>query len=100
MYRSCGQLIDPYGSQGEQLQRTNYAQRGREIAIEKLRGDYNETWTVFLDYRSFPDGSGQIHGARRPSVGVSGVEDGGLRDRRSVRRCPTRASVTLSEDVL
>ena len=27
MFRSCGQLIDPFGSQGEQPQHTNYAQR-------------------------------------------------------------------------
>jgi len=28
MYRSCGQMIDPYGSQGEQIQQTNFAQHG------------------------------------------------------------------------
>jgi hypothetical protein len=38
MYRSCGQLIDPYGSQGEQLQQTNYAQRGVDVPLDKLRG--------------------------------------------------------------
>ncbi len=47
MYRSCGQLIDPYGSQGEQPQHTNYAQRGNVDDIYALRGGYNETWTVF-----------------------------------------------------
>ena len=26
MYRSCGQMIDPFGSHGEQLQNTNFAQ--------------------------------------------------------------------------
>ena len=28
MYRVCGQMIDPFGSQGEQLQQTNFAQHG------------------------------------------------------------------------
>jgi hypothetical protein len=52
MYRTCGQLIDPYGSQGEQPQHTNYVQHdhGRYNTAEDvflIRGDYVETWTVF-----------------------------------------------------
>ena len=52
MFRSCGQLIDPSGSQGEQPQHTNYTQFRdlefiEENGIPSLRGDYNETWTVF-----------------------------------------------------
>jgi hypothetical protein len=47
MYRSCGQLIDPYGSQGEQPQHTNYAQRGEVDDVSTLRGGYAEDWTVF-----------------------------------------------------
>jgi hypothetical protein len=47
MYRSCGQLLDPYGSQGEQPQQTNYAQRGDVSDLFALRGGYAETWTVF-----------------------------------------------------
>ena len=47
MYRSCGQLIDPYGSQGEQPQHTNYAQAGKVDDVSRLRGGYNEDWTVF-----------------------------------------------------
>ena len=47
MFRSCGQLIDPYGSHGEQPQHTNYAQRGRLDDIFALRGGYVEDWTVF-----------------------------------------------------
>ena len=49
MYRSCGQLIDPLGSQGEQPQQTNYAQHPSNIAkgMDRFRGDYCETWTVF-----------------------------------------------------
>lgn len=47
MFRSCGQLIDPFGSQGEQLQQTNFAQRGDMSDIYKLRGGMSEDWTVF-----------------------------------------------------
>ncbi|MBN1441699.1 MAG: hypothetical protein JXA90_03270 [Planctomycetes bacterium] len=47
MYRSCGQLIDPFGSHGEQPQHTNYAQRGRVDDPLSLRGGYVEDWTVF-----------------------------------------------------
>lgn len=47
MYRSCSQLTDPYGSQGEQLQHTNFAQRGDMSDVYKLRGGYSESWTVF-----------------------------------------------------
>lgn len=46
-HRSCGQLIDPYGSQGEQPQHTNYTQAGAAADPRRLRGGYNETWTVF-----------------------------------------------------
>lgn len=47
MYRSCGQMIDPYGSQGEQLQQTNFAQHGDMSNVYNLRGGYSESWTVF-----------------------------------------------------
>jgi len=47
MYRSCGQIIDPYGSHGEQLQQTNFAQYGDMSDIYKFRGGYAENWTVF-----------------------------------------------------
>jgi len=47
MFRSCGQITDPYGSQGEQLQQTNYAQRGNMSDVYALRGGYAERWTVF-----------------------------------------------------
>jgi len=47
MYRSCGQMIDPLGGQGEQLQQTNFAQRGTMDKIEALRGGYSEDWAVF-----------------------------------------------------
>lgn len=47
MYRSCFQLTNPYGSQGEQLQQTNFAQHGDMSNVHKLRGGYSESWTVF-----------------------------------------------------
>ncbi len=47
MFRSCGQIIDPFGSHGEQPQHTNYSQHGKVDRIEGLRGGYNENWTVF-----------------------------------------------------
>ena len=47
MYRSCFQLTNAYGSQGEQLQHTNFAQNGDMSNVYKLRGGYSEGWTVF-----------------------------------------------------
>jgi len=47
MYRSCGQMTDPYGSQGEQIQQTNFAQHGDMSNVFRLRGGYSERWTVF-----------------------------------------------------
>lgn len=47
MFRTCFQLTDAYGSQGEQLQHTNFAQRGDMSNVHKLRGGYSENWTVF-----------------------------------------------------
>ena len=47
MYRSCGQMINPFGSQGEQLQQTNYTQLGTKYDVMELRGGYSESWTVF-----------------------------------------------------
>jgi hypothetical protein len=47
MFRSCGQLLDAYGSQGEQIQHTNFAQAGDLSDVSRLRGGYAEGWTVF-----------------------------------------------------
>ncbi|MDR3198376.1 MAG: hypothetical protein LBU34_10965 [Planctomycetaceae bacterium] len=47
MYRSCFQLTDSQGNQGEQLQQTNFAQRGDMSNVHMLRGGYSENWTVF-----------------------------------------------------
>jgi hypothetical protein len=61
MYRSCGQLIDPYGSQGEQLQETNYVQtRGEAPDLSAMRGGYNERWTVFWITAHFLSGAAQL----------------------------------------
>ncbi len=53
MYRSCGQLIDIYGSQGEQIQQTNFVQdtklikrAGENPDAANFRGGYSEDWTV------------------------------------------------------
>jgi hypothetical protein len=47
MFLSCGQIIDPYGSQGEQMNHTNYTQSGQKTDPGSLRGGYSENWTVF-----------------------------------------------------
>lgn len=60
MYRSAGQIIDPYGSQGEQLQQTNYAQRGRDVEIAEMRGGYHEAWTVFWITAHFLNGAARF----------------------------------------
>lgn len=60
MYRSAGQLIDPHGSQGEQLQQTNYAQRGRDVEFREMRGGYHESWTVFWITAHFLNGAARF----------------------------------------
>ncbi|MBQ6915494.1 MAG: hypothetical protein IJQ65_07220 [Kiritimatiellae bacterium] len=47
MYRSCFQLTDASGSLGEQIQHTNFGQRGDMSDVYRLRGGYAERWTVF-----------------------------------------------------
>ncbi len=61
MFRSCGQLLDPYGSQGEQPQHTNYAQRGNVDNVYALRGGYVEDWTVFWITAHFLNAAAQFH---------------------------------------
>jgi hypothetical protein len=66
MFRSCGQLIDPHGSQGEQPHHTNYAQhpkfakRLRANDISGLRGEYVEEWTVFWITAHFLNAAAQF----------------------------------------
>lgn len=47
MYRSCGQMNDPWGSSGEQLQQPKFAQHGDMSNVFRLRGGYSESWSVF-----------------------------------------------------
>ncbi|UCD49959.1 MAG: hypothetical protein JSW27_20820 [Phycisphaerales bacterium] len=66
MYRSCGQLIDPFGSQGEQPHHTNYAQHGmfrQQLEagdIAGVRGNYVEQWTVFWITAHFLNAAAQF----------------------------------------
>ena len=66
MYRSCGQLIDPHGSQGEQPHHTNYAQHGRFAQrlnsgqVSGIRGEYVEEWTVFWITAHFLNAAAQL----------------------------------------
>ncbi|PWJ37891.1 hypothetical protein [Sediminitomix flava] len=63
MYRSCGQLIDEYGSQGEQVQQTTYTQDSRKLThdISEFRGNYVEDWTVFWITAHFLNAAAQFH---------------------------------------
>ena len=60
MYRSCGQLIDPYGSQGEQIQHTNFIQSGDMSDTSRVRGGYAEHWTVFWITAHFLNAAAQF----------------------------------------
>jgi hypothetical protein len=60
MYRSCGQIIDPQGSQGEQIQHTNFAQSGEMSDVFRMRGGYSEDWTVFWITAHFLNAAGQF----------------------------------------
>jgi len=60
MYRSCGQLIDPEGSQGEQLNQTNFAQSGNLDDLFRMRGTYSEGWTVYWITAHFLNAAAQF----------------------------------------
>jgi len=60
MYRSCGQIIDPYGSQGEQMQHTNFIQSGDLSDTSRARGGYAEHWTVFWITAHFLNAAAQF----------------------------------------
>jgi len=53
MYRSCGQIMDPYGSQGEQPQHTNYAQGGDQRDPPASAAAITKPGR-FLDHRPLP----------------------------------------------
>jgi len=60
MYRTCGQMIDVYGSQGEQLQQTRFAQQGDLREPDRFRGGYVEGWTVFWIAAHFLNAAAQF----------------------------------------
>ncbi len=60
MYRSCGQIIDPFGSQGEQVQHTNFIQSGDMSDTSRARGGYAEHWTVFWITAHFLNAAAQF----------------------------------------
>jgi hypothetical protein len=60
MFRSCGQMIDPWGSQGEQLNQTNYVQRGQADDVFGMRGTYRDDWTVFWITAHFLNAAAQL----------------------------------------
>jgi hypothetical protein len=79
MYRLRGQLIHPYGAQGEQVQETNYVQSRQEVTdLFGLRGEYNERWMVFWITAHFLNGAAQLaemgcqYGSEHDAKRVSG----------------------------
>ena len=62
MFRSCGQMIDPAGAHGEQIQETNFSQHGDMSDVFKLRGGYSESWTVFWITAHFLHAAAQFEG--------------------------------------
>ncbi len=62
MFRTCGQLIDEHGSQGEQIQHTNFAQYKVDINddVFSFRGGYAENWTVFWITAHFLNAAAQF----------------------------------------
>ncbi len=62
MFRTCGQLIDENGSQGEQIQQTNFAQHRVSLkdSVYSFRGGYVEKWTVFWITAHFLNAAAQF----------------------------------------
>ena len=71
MYLACGQMTDPSGSQGEQIQHTNFAQHGDMSNVFRLRGGYSESWTVFWITAHFLDAAAE---SERMGVDLDQVE--------------------------
>lgn len=86
MYRSCGQLIDPQGSQGEQIQQTNFGQSGDMTDVFRLRGGYSEGWTVFWITAHFLNAAAQFE-----AMGVD-LDRQGTAPARSTAAHPAAAS--------
>lgn len=60
MVINCGQLTDIFGSQGEQIEQTNFSQRPAKLAEEPLRGGYSEKWVVFWITAAFLNTAAQF----------------------------------------
>jgi hypothetical protein len=71
MFRSCGQMIDPFGSQGEQIQQTNFGQHGDMSNVFRFRGGYSESWTVFWITAHFLNAAAELE---RMGVNLDAVE--------------------------
>lgn len=72
MYRTCGQLVDDAGSQGEQIQHTNFGQQGELKDVLRLRGGYSESWTVFWITAHFLNAAAEFE---RMGVDLDRVEE-------------------------
>jgi hypothetical protein len=72
MYRSCGQMMDPHGSTGEQIQHTNFGQHGDMSNVFRLRGGYSESWTVFWITAHFLNAASEFE---RMGVDLDRVEE-------------------------
>lgn len=72
MYRSCGQMMDPWGSSGEQIQQTNFGQHGDMSNVFRLRGGYSESWTVFWITAHFLNAASEFE---RMGVDLDRVEE-------------------------
>ena len=56
-----GQMLDPAGSQGEQLNHTNFVQGMSHIRdVHKMRGTYREDWTVYWQTAHFLNAAAQF----------------------------------------
>lgn len=62
MFRTCGQLIDENGSQGEQIQQTNFSQWkvNLDSDVYAFRGGYAENWTVLWITAHFLNAAAQF----------------------------------------
>lgn len=82
MYRTCGQLVDAQGSQGEQIQHTNFGQQGELRDVFRMRGGYSESWTVFWITAHFLNAAAEFE---RMGVDLDRVEESIARSPRGPR---------------
>jgi hypothetical protein len=68
MDRSCGQMTDPHGSTGEQIQQTNFAQHGDMSSVFRLRGGFRHPRHVNMTaWRPAPANQGSRYRATVPA---------------------------------